>query len=396
MSAGYPGAMIRNTLLTMVVALAAVAGLPDRGARAAQPTPAERLHDAAVAAHEAGRLRQAIELWRDALKLEPNWKYAYNLANTSYEVEDGKDAWEALRRVDQLGPPDKYVGLVAELRSKVRALLYRDHAWLVLVGVPAGAEVRRDGERWEPPYDAWVKAATSVIEVKAEGFEALREEVAHPIGDRTERRIELAKVVVAPEVVRGSLRIEGTPVGATVTVGGAVLGVLPLGPVEVDEGLVEVRVSHPGFVDAVRSVRVVGGQEAREVVTLEAAPPVVTKSELTTAGWIMVASGAVLVGVGAGFHAWADDTYDEVRALNQDAERVRELGLEGYRERYEELDGAASDRALVSQLLWVAGGAAVATGVVLLLLDESVAQDEGAVHVVPVSGGAVVVGGATF
>ena len=385
------GAAVR---IMVVMLMLGVSGVGDRGAHAAETKPAERLHEAAVTAHRAGRLRQAIELWRDALKLDANWKYAYNLANTLYESGDGKDAWATLERADALQTPEKYAGLVAELRSKVRALLFKDHAWLALEVVPAGARVTLDGVPVEPPFEVWLTTTESTVEAVAEGFVTRTERVKHPLGNRTEVRFALAAARPIEEPARGTLRIDGGPVGARVTMNGVELGALPMGPTSVLAGSAEIVVSHPGYVAATFQVLVRASLETPLTVALKRDVGPSAPNGLATPGWVTLVSGIAVAGIGTGFYLWADSTLDELNALNDPATAV-ELGFDGYRERYNEVRGALDDRLLASQILFAVGGVAVATGITLILLDDAQAGD-GNVHVVPISGGGMVLGGASF
>ena len=384
-------------VLTLVLGSGAMAGEPR------SPRPAERLHDAAVGAYRAGRLRQAIELWRDALRLEPVWKYAYNLANTLYEADDGLEAWQALKQAEALSPPEKYLGQVVELGTKVRALLYKDHALLVLTvalegaaapdGVPrdppVGWVVKRDGAPWDAPFEAWVAAPETVIEVAAPGFVPRREVVKTPVGERVALTIALAPVPAAPVV--GVLAVDYRPHGARVIVAGVERGVTPL-MLELPPGEIDITIAAAGFVERMVTGRVAAGAETR--LEGELAPVVVPEvgPSLALPGWTSLIGGGVLVGLGVGALVWADDTRDDLRALNADPG----TDFDVYSRRYDSLEGAFEDRRLASQVLIVGGGLAVVGGVVMLLLDDGAPAPRESLRLVPVPGGAALLGGASF
>ncbi|MFO0750962.1 MAG: PEGA domain-containing protein [Myxococcota bacterium] len=382
---------------SLVGALALGVGGLDPVAHAAETKPAERLHEAAVVAYRAGRLRQAIELWSDALKLDANWKYAYNLANTLYEVDDPMAAWSAVQQASALGPPERYVGQVAELLSKVRARLFKDRAWLVLDVATPGATVTRNGARWAPPWDLWTTDSESRIEVSAPGYETFSATIAHRIGARTDQRIELTPVVVTPPVEhrKGRLVVRGTPLGARVSVDGVDVGALPLDPLELPLGTVAVRVSQPGFIAETGDVAISAEREASLDFALRRVPA--PASDLATPGWITFGGGLALAALGTGFYLWADATRDDLRALNAAPADHGAPDYTAYEKRYAATRSAFDDRLLAGQILLVAGGAAVVTGVTLVLLDGRAPEPgDATIGVVPLAGGAALVGGATF
>ncbi len=357
----------------------------------AAPTPAERLHDAAMVAHRGGRLRQAVELWRDALKLEPAWKYAYNLANSLYELGEGRASWEALAVVDTLEPPEaKYAPLALELRSKVRALLYKDHA-LLLPQVPDGALVLYEGERLRPPYAIWTQTPETTIAVSLPGYVTQVINAKTPIGQATELLVTLEPAPVAPS--RGKLDLTSATEGIRVAVAGEehdLPVVLSLAP-----GRYEVVASAPGHVARTYPIELVADVTTPLSLTLERVAPTTVAPDLATPGWISIAAGVALVGAGTGFLLWADSTRDDMRGLTRD-NAIRILGYPAYAGRYDELEADFEGQRLASQVFLVAGGVSVVTGVVLLLLDESPAASDANVQVVPMRGGGAIVGGASF
>jgi len=386
-------ALLLTAALTTALAIGSVAAPRLTGVvHAAETKPAERLHEAAVAAHRAGRLRQAIELWRDALKLDANWKYAYNLANTLYESGEGMDAWTTLNRAELLQTPEKYAGLVAELRSKVRALLFKDHALLVLQVVPADARVTRDGVPLAAPYEVWVTTTESTIEAAAEGFVSRTAKVSHPLGGRREVPLVLAAKPTAEAPLTGMLFIEGGPTGARVSDHGVDLGVLPLA-MHMVVGMHTLVVSHPGHVATTREVVVSAGAESRVQITLVKEAPPFSPNGLATPGWVTLVSGLAVAGIGTGFYFWAASTSDDIDALATSKNNF-EIPFREYARSYDSLHSALDDRLLASQILLAVGGAAVVAGITMILLDD--APGEGDLRVVPIAGGGMVLGGASF
>lgn len=370
----------RALLVAMVFATAAHAA----------PTPAERLHEAAMVAHRGGRLRQAVELWRDALKLERAWKYAYNLANSLYELGDGKASWDVLAVVDTLEPPEaKYAPLALELRSKVRALLYKDHA-LYQPQVPDGATVTYEGKVLQPPYAIWTQTPDTTITVALSGHVTRVVTTATPLGQAIELVIALQREVVAPSM--GKLEITSTTDGARVTVAGQDHP-LPV-TLALPPGRVEVVASAPGHVSRTYPIDIIADATTPLSLALERVAPRTVAPDLATPGWISIGAGVALLGAGTGFLLWADGTRDDMRGLVHDP-AMRVLGYPAYDARYDELEEDFEGQRLASQIFFIAGGVSVVTGVVLLLLDESPSSDAN-VQVVPMHGGGAIVGGASF
>jgi hypothetical protein len=67
-----------------------------------QEKVAEDLHKKATAAYQSGKRSRAIELWRESQRLNPHWKYAYNLAHTLHDDGQGLQSWEFVRLSEAL------------------------------------------------------------------------------------------------------------------------------------------------------------------------------------------------------------------------------------------------------------------------------------------------------
>jgi len=66
---------------------------------------ASGLHKQAVKAYKAGRFKDAIDLWRGAEELDPQWKYVFNQVNALIELEQWDVAWRVWSRSEKLGVP---------------------------------------------------------------------------------------------------------------------------------------------------------------------------------------------------------------------------------------------------------------------------------------------------
>ncbi len=186
--------MLRFTLAVHLIALSAVAKPPTT------EQAAQRLHERAREAYGKAEYVQAIELWREAEKLHPHWKYAYNLANVLYEERDFQDAWAALVRAEARDVPARFVGNVAELRAKITSKLLATHARLTLTVEPAGARVTIDGKPWPSGEIRWASGSQSRIEVRADGHLSVIQTWTHAPGGRLDRRIALKPAPTPPPI----------------------------------------------------------------------------------------------------------------------------------------------------------------------------------------------------
>ncbi|MCA9514439.1 MAG: PEGA domain-containing protein [Myxococcales bacterium] len=360
---------VRRVVAIVIVALAALATAP-RALAATPPEVAEQLHKKATEAYRAHHLKQAIEFWREAYDTSASWKYAYNLANALREDGRFVQAWDYIGKAEALGVPPDFAGYALELRSFIRAELARDHALLIVIVDPPDALVSRNGAPWAstpdpaggaPQRELWTLDTESVLEVSREGYVPQRITWKHGLG------VQERRVVLRPIPKPGLLKVDGTPVGAVVHVDDQQVGSIPGLELGVEPGRHVIVVSALGYVTARRTVDVASGAELRVDFALKpevVAPP---PSDLATPGWIALGSGAVLVGVGAGFLAWADDAATDLENLNADAGPPGAYG--DYSAAYDDLHGDYALRRDTGAALVVLGGVALATGAVLLVLD---------------------------
>ena len=154
---------------------------------------AAKLHDRAIRSYEKGETSVAIEHWREAERLHPHWKYAFNLASALTRTEQWLDAWQAFERLTSYAPPARFAGKVAELRALVRGNLLRTHAHIALSVEPEGAEVTRNSEPWKGPRAAWTTDEMSRLRVTHPGYVALERTWSHPKGGNRTLQLRLKK-----------------------------------------------------------------------------------------------------------------------------------------------------------------------------------------------------------
>jgi tetratricopeptide (TPR) repeat protein len=379
--------MTRPPVLLLFAALALAAPA------AAEPPAADEaavgLHERATEAYRAGRRDLAVELWRQAFELSPSWKYAYNAANTLYERSRFSAAWTYLDRAQELGMPAQHLDRLTELRSKVAAELLVANAFITLTVEPEDAGVTIDGAPWPAPRSLWTPNASSRIRVTREGHHPAELVWDHPTGTQSARTVRLE-----PLPPRGALLVQGTPLGATVTVDGAVAGQLPLAPLPLPPGPHDVGVSHGGYEPAVRLVTVDGGLQTDVTVDLVAELPPPPPTSLAPAGWATLGAGLGAAGAGVGLLLWSKELTTDLEDLNA-GRGLAGASYDEYASRYDETRRRYDAARIAGAVLTGAGAAAAATGVVLLALDETRtgAPDVG---FAPLTGGAAIFGTVTF
>ena len=376
---------------------------PSQAAPPAGEKAAERLHEKAKNAYRDGRLREAVELWREANRLQAHWKYAYNLANAAYEIQDYLAAWEFVGRAKALGLPAEYIAQLAELRGKVRGALLNKHALLELTVEPPDATVRRNGHPWVPPRELWTTDRQSRIEVSRAGYDTATFVWDHVPGTPHTRavRLDKSKPLVALTVI-------GRPVGATVLVDDRPSGRLPLrAPLRIRPGRHVLRVTHPGYVAETRTLdvrpgagiqvsvalRAVGGGRADVGLRAEA-----RRGALWTPGWATLASGLAVVAVGAGMFGWSDTITKDINDLQKSPGGLAKFGTyAGFRQHVTSESDKADKVALAGWVLTGVGAAATVGGVVMVILGRKGPSMGGAtVGFVPLPGGGTVLGEVRF
>ena len=146
------------------------------------------------------------------------------------------------------------------------------------------------------------------------------------------------------------------------------------------------RLPDPAAVDGTVAA---GRDLGMEAVPPAAEPVVVATGERSwarkkLASWILIGSGAALLGVGAGMHVWALDAADETTRYSGPIVGMTD---EDRQRRYDQANDDMKLRGTLAYVFYGVGAAAAVTGVVLLFIDtDRSGSDAAAWHVVP-SGG---------
>lgn len=191
-------------------------------AEEASPTPNAYEHfQRGQVAYEQGEYQRALDEWNAAYELDPRHQLQYNLAQAHERLGQLSEASEALdvylEQADENDPN------LANARARRTALRDRvGHTGIQLVGGPAGASIRVDGEDWgmtPRPDRVLVTPGSHRLLIEAEGYEPFRASVVVPAGDVTVVQIEMqasSRGNIAPWLVVGA--------GGVLVVTAAVLG----------------------------------------------------------------------------------------------------------------------------------------------------------------------------
>lgn len=363
------GGLLIGALLIAGPARAAEPAPPPEGAPTAeQQEAAEKLHGQATQAYLEGNKVQAIEFWREAHRLAPHWKYAYNLSNALYEVGNPIDSWYFIREAEDLGLPARYFDKLGEQRSKIQLDLLKTHAYFEVSIDPATElVVTLDGEPFKPPFTKWIDQPTSRIVISREGFVTHEQELAHAIGQRHNFEIRL-------ELAPAMLIVTGTPAGATVRLDGNVIGELPeVGPVPIAQGMHDVHAALDGFKPATEQIELAAGQNAHvnfELLKVD------TGLSRQTVGWITAGTGAAAAIGGVVLLFVADDIAADLNQRNKDPGALNQVPYDVYRDQFTQDESRYQDFRLAGFISLGVGAAAIITGVTLALWPESEKDEE--------------------
>lgn len=176
---------------------------------------------------------------------------------------------------------------------------------------------------------------------------------------------------IRERIARTAVRLEGGPEGAILLVDGEDRGRLPRpDPLLLSPGSHEIRVTSPGYVDFASSVSVPAGQVVDVGIVMNRVPsatgePSIASLALVGGGAAVLVTGLIIGGV----------------ALNEAGNAPSSTGSEA--------DGART-LALVSDILWPIGSAAIVGGLVWLIVDVTTpltaSGDRSAFQLVPLVG----------
>lgn len=294
--------MISSTsrVLTASLLLASLA-LPSLArAQARKPTvPAPAADDARTAARRQGdeamkelRYGDALAAYRAAHEQSPDPVLLYNMARACQSLERFPEAVDYAEQFRAQAPPEVLArvpgldGLITQLRARVSTL--------DLQAEPAGARVMLRGReiaRTPVKGPLRVNAGAGRLEVLLEGYAPFERDLQLDPGSSVEVQVKLvAREVAAPKP--GTLVIRSRPLGASVSLDGAPVG---LSPVEASAapGPHRIDLSRAGHEPLSTQVQLASG--ARQEIDLTLTP---THSSLLSRWWFWTGVGVVVAAGG--------------------------------------------------------------------------------------------------
>ncbi len=314
------------------------------------------LHKKAMKAYRGDNIGQAIDLWKAAEALDPQWKYAFNLASAYLQREEWIAAWDATNRAKAHGVPEKRLGLVEDTRGEVVSRLSQTHSQVMLDVQSTNATVLLNDRPWDTPRDTWVAGPTCKVEIDAPGHVSSEFIWDVGFGQRVRREISLARL--------GVVSIVGGEDGSIVFVDGVSVGELgAMRSLELGSGEHTVRVVHEGRT-LLNDVLVMDAGSAVSLVVTEGGLGAVPVTSV--APWVLVGGGAAIALVGGVFTSQASAHQDDLVSLVEN----NESGFSsGQKDEYAGLIDERDSDATVSYAMYGMGGAAIVAGIVWLALD---------------------------
>lgn len=321
----------------------------------------------------------ALAAFEKSYELRPKASVLFNIGMCLKALYRYVESMETFRRYLEEAGPDLKPELVQQVSSAM-AEMNQLVGRLRLAGAPDGAEVRIDGRvAGEAPFDKPlpIDPGHRVIEILLPGHRTQRIEIDVESSGEAEAQVSLTRV-------EALLRIECSAADAVVRVDGEEVGGCPFEG-EVAPGAHRVEVEAPAAERFDKEVVVEAGSTATVDVDLSSGETVVVDegaSPLFVAGIVSLAAGVGAGVLGAVF------TYKG----GQDQEDMKtELDADKYNELKDDLNMDNT----ISVIGYVAAGALIATGVVLLVVDamgdETIAEPgQDTVRVVPTPGGMMV------
>jgi hypothetical protein len=333
-----------------------------------------KMGEKATQLYQQGKLDEALRLFEEAYKLDPDPIYLRNMGKIYEklgEIQKARSMYEeSLSRETDPSQKSKTQGYLESLLEKMPGVVIID-------ATPQAAVVKIDGKNVEIGKPVEVRRGSHVIEATAPGYAPYKEQVEVLSG--YER-----KVSIALKALPGKLVVRCNVEGAMVTVDGQDTRTAPIvKPFEVLPGLHVVEAKKDGYERWVRSIEVKMGEEVALDVGLvptvkpEPTPPRKTepkqtevlakKAEVKRALWPwvslgvgagMLITGGVMSGLAASEKGKIESTHVGVLGDIVTTPRSEAQSHSDKAKTYEK----------VSFAMYAVGGAAVITSVVLFVV----------------------------
>lgn len=323
---------------------------------------AARLYSQGQKKLNIGEMDSAIKLFRSAAQKtrDPKLTARIQLQLGVIQVirnnnETARQAFQkALRADPELRPdPFRYKPAVIRLYRAVRLSM---KGGLYITADMVGATVKIDGKaHGNTPLTTRLPVGAHHVEVWSPDRKSSHKQ-------KVTIRVEgVARIQAWLQRSRGRISVLSRPPGARVFLDGAMIGKTPLLEMPVKTGDHEVRITHGGYKDLVRSVDVTGKDTAKLDVTLvKPAAPAGEASPPRRRLWTWITAGAALAtavaGVSLGASAMGDmDDYEQLTASDQ--------------QQLDELEAAMENKALAANVMYGVAGALAVTSIVLFFLE---------------------------
>ena len=384
-SARYPAGLAPRLLAVWLVAAALLAaGAPSVLADEAED--AQRAKDQVregIRLYDEGHFEEALAAFREARALRPWPSHLYSIARCLMDLG---------RLPEALAVWDEYLEEESDEGERRRGERFRrlteedlrkTHAQLEVTSEPPGASVSiddgDDGDDGDEaiaraPLRTWLPAGVHRLRVVLEGYVVLEDRVTLTAGEDARY---VARLV--DRRAKGRLVFVDVPEDATVTVGDAPIAGHEM---ELDPGDYQLRATRAGFLPYEEVVTMPPG--GRVEVAIEMKPLAPPEPPETTApergfrfrwpAWLTSGIAVAALATGVTFHVLARDRVDGLDGYWDDPAAPR-----GPWQR--KVDDADRDLLVASVLYGVAGAAAIATGVILLV--DNLSDDDAPVTVIP-------------
>ncbi|GMV39766.1 MAG: hypothetical protein AMXMBFR64_14820 [Myxococcales bacterium] len=324
--------------------------------------------DAGGLAFEARRYEEALARYATALEIAPVPDLLWNIARCHEELghlDEAVATFEQYRAQD-VSPADR-TAATEKLALLSHRMAERDKGTLVLRTGRADAQVTVNGRPMGrgTEVEARLDPGTHGVRVEAPGLAPWEAQIALGKGERVERQVELRPSPPEPPVA-GSVVVVCEAPGAVVDLpdGGVARPGLPI---ELPAGEVDLVVRAPGYASVRLKATVVAGR--REALRVELAAVAQPPPEAPAAGlwrWVTLGTGLAAVAAAGVLHGLAASDYERVSgAATVDGITVGITQAEAAA-----AQDAGDTKLIAAQSLYGAGGAVLATSVVLFILGE--------------------------
>jgi len=371
--------LARLALCALLSAVVLALSLPASG-KGRLGRQAARLNRKAEAFFLKGELAKAEEHFTKAYAAEPNPTVLFNLGLCQEKQDRPLDAWRTYKRLLAEHSDLSFRSDVEARTIVLERVLAKTHTHLKLRTQPPGATLYLDAEAnpaGETPYAVWLARGEHRVRLILEGHLTLEKELDLSSGGTSEQTLTLVA-----EGAPGRIELLEAGEGATVVLDGEPVGTTPdKATLEVSAGAHSLRLQRDGFAPFVAAAQVSAGATVQVRVTWVQLPsqapargqPGGSAQEAPArsavaplAAWLLGGTAVLAAGAGAALHAMAASSAADARDLSAPGSDP-----DAWQSKVDEADRRAG---IAFASYGLAGAAAVAAGVVLLL-DASDAAD---------------------